>query len=172
MKWAMIVVAGLALLIAVVWAIGAALPKDHVASRKLRLKQPPEAVWSAITDVDAFTAWRKDVKSIKKLPDENGKPGWVETMDMGEVPLRVEEFTPPRKLMTRIADPNLPFGGTWTFEIEPAEGGASLRITEAGEVKPALFRFMSRFLFGQATTIETYLKNLAAKFGEPAQISE
>ncbi len=172
MKWALIIVGGLALLVAVVWAIGATLPKDHVASRKLRLRQSPEVIWAAITDVDGFTAWRKDVKSIKKLPEENGKPGWVETMDMGEIPLRVEESVPPRKLVTRIADPNLPFGGIWTFEIEPVEGGATLRITEAGEVKPALFRFMSRFIFGQATTIEAYLKHLAAKFGEPVQMSE
>jgi len=172
MKWAMIVVGGLVLVVAVVWAIGAALPKDHVASRKLKLKQSPEAIWTAITDVDAFTAWRKDVKSIKKLPDENGRAGWVESMDMGDVPLRIEEFTPPRRLVTRIADPNLPFGGTWTFEVEPAEGGATLRITETGEVKPALFRFMSRFVFGQTATMESYLKFLAAKFGENAAPTE
>ncbi len=172
MKWLLIIVGVLAAAVAIAYAIGASLPKEHTASRKLRLKQPPEAIWAAITDADAFTTWRKDVKSIKRLPDENGKAGWVETMDMGEIPLRVEESTPPRKLVTRIADPNLPFGGTWTFDIEPVEGGATLRITENGEVRPALFRFMSRYIFGHTATLETYLKHLAVKFGEPAQISE
>lgn len=172
MKWTLMILGILTILIAVVWAVGASLPQDHVASRKIRLKQSPEALWTAITDVDSFTSWRKDLKSVKRLPDENGRAGWVETMSMGDIPLRVEESTPPRRLVTRIADPNLPFGGTWTFEIDPVEGGATFRITERGEVKPAFFRFMSRFIFGHTTTLEGYLKFLAEKYGETAQFVE
>ena len=172
MKWALMILGVLVILVVAVWAIGATLPKGHTASRKATLKQPPEAIWAVITDVDGFTTWRKDVKSVKRLPEENGQAGWVETMDMGEIPLRVEESTPPRRLVTRIADPNLPFGGTWTFEIEPAPGGATVRITERGEVRPALFRFMARYIFGHTATMETYLKFLGEKFGEKVALSE
>lgn len=171
MKWALIVIGVLVILVIAVWAIGASVPKEHTASRKARFAQSPEKIWEAITNVDGFTAWRKDVKSVKRLPDENGKAGWVETMDMGEIPLRVEESTPPKRLVTRIADANLPFGGTWTFEIEPVSGGATLRITESGEVRPALFRFMSRYIFGHAATMEAYLKFLGEKFGEKVEFS-
>jgi hypothetical protein len=66
----------------------------------------------------------------------------------------------------RIASDDLPFGGTWTYEIAAAEGGATLRITEDGFVKNAFFRFMSRFIFGHTATIEQYLKDLGKKFGE------
>jgi hypothetical protein len=59
--------------------------------------------------------------------------------------------------VSRIADPNLPFGGTWTFEITPAPGGARLRITEDGEIYNPLFRFMARFIFGYEGTINGYL---------------
>ncbi len=169
MKIALMVVGGLAVLVAIVWAIGAALPKGHVATRVARYAQPPEKIWEAITNVEAMPAWRKDLKSIKRLPEENGRAGWVETMSMGEIPLRVEESEAPRRLVTRIADPKLPFGGTWTFEIAAAEGGSTLRITETGEVYPAIFRFMSRFIFGHAATMETYLKNLGEKFGEKVE---
>jgi uncharacterized protein YndB with AHSA1/START domain len=172
MKWALLILAIVAILMAAFWAVGASLPREHVASRKIRLKQTPETIWQVITDVDSFTSWRKDVQSVKRLPDESGKVGWVETMSRGEIPLRVEESTPPRRLVTRIADPDLPFGGTWTFEIEPAEGGATVRITETGEVKPALFRFLSRYIFGHTATLEAYLKFLADKYGEPAAFIE
>jgi uncharacterized protein YndB with AHSA1/START domain len=172
MKWALMILGVLLVLVAVVWAVGASLPKDHVTSRKIRLKQSPEVIWAAITDVDGFTGWRKDVKRVQRLPDEDGKAGWVETMSMGEIPLRVEEAAPPRRLVTRIADPKLPFGGTWTFEIEPVEGGATVRVTEAGEVKPAFFRFMARYIFGHSATLEAYLLFLAAKYGESAQFIE
>ena len=166
MKWVLIILGILVGLVALMWIIGSLLPKEHVASRMARYQQPPEKIWEAITNAEAMPAWRKDVKSVKRLPDQDGKPAWVETLGMGEMPLQVIVWEPPRKLVMRIADPKLPFGGTWTYEIAPADGGTTLRITENGEVYPALFRFMSRFIFGYTATIESYLKALGTKFGE------
>jgi hypothetical protein len=77
---------------------------------------------------------------------------------------------PPAKLVVRIADPKLPFGGTWTYEITPIAAGSSLRIREDGEVYNPIFRFVSRFVLGQSATIDAYLKSLAKKFGEPPQV--
>ena len=71
----------------------------------------------------------------------------------------------------RIADQGLPFGGTWTFDIAPAaDGGSELRVTEDGEVYNVIFRFMARFFFGYTSSIETYLRDLGAKFGQPVEI--
>jgi hypothetical protein len=92
------------------------------------------------------------------------------TLDSGTIPLETVISQPPAKLVVRIADPKLPFGGTWTYEITPIATGSSLRIREDGEVYNPLFRFLSRFVFGQSTTIETYLKSLAKKFGESPQV--
>ncbi len=166
MKWALIIIAVVASLIAIAWVIGAMLPREHVVTRMARYNQSPETLWQAITDAEAMPAWRKDVKNVKLLPEENGKPGWVETMSVGEIPLRVEQSEAPRRLVMRIASDALPFGGTWTYEIAPVAGGATLRITEEGYVKPALFRFMARFIFGHTPTMEQYLKDLGRKFGE------
>jgi uncharacterized protein YndB with AHSA1/START domain len=166
MKWALYIVGGLVGLVALVWLIGALLPRDHVASRMARFKQPPEAIWKAITETEAISQWRTGITGVQRLPEENGLPGWVETSSFGEMPLRVIESDPPRRLRMRIASDDLPFGGTWTYEIAAAEGGATLRITEDGFVKNAFFRFMSRFIFGHTATIEQYLKDLGKKFGE------
>ncbi len=166
MKRVLLVLAAVVALVAVVWLVGSSMPKEHVASRKARYRQPPEAIWAAITDLEAMPAWRKDLRSIKRLPDKNGRPAWVETVGTGVIPLEVDEMTPPRRLVTRIAGADLPFGGTWTFEIEPVEGGATLTITERGEIYPPPFRFMARYIFGYTSTMETYLKNLGATFGE------
>ncbi|MGH9792597.1 MAG: SRPBCC family protein [Candidatus Acidiferrales bacterium] len=167
MKWALMVIGTLAAIVTIVWIIGALLPREHVATRMARYAQSPEAIWQAITDAEAMPSWRKDVKSVKRLPEENGMPGWIETMSMGEVPLRVEDSEAPRRLVMRIASGALPFGGTWSYELTPASGGgATLRITEDGFVEPALFRFMARFIFGHTATLEQYVKDLGAKFGE------
>ena len=66
----------------------------------------------------------------------------------------------------RIADPTLPFGGTWTYEIAPADSGSVVTITESGEVKSPIFRFMARFVFGYTSTMDGYLEALGKKYGE------
>jgi uncharacterized protein YndB with AHSA1/START domain len=157
--------------VAAMWGIGAALPVEHTASRAARYRQPPEAIWQDITNIDGFTSWRTSLTSVRRLPDENGRAAWVEVAGGDETPMRIDDASPPRRLVTRIDDPGLPFGGTWTFEIEPAEGGALLRITEEGFVRPALFRFLARFVFGHTASIEEYLTSLGAKYGETVVIT-
>ena len=167
--WVFVALAGLLILVAV---IGWLLPRDHVATRIGRYRQRPEVIWKAITDVEAMPGWREGLKSVEHLPDRNGLPAHLEITSDGKIPFETMEMTPPQKLVTRIADSNLPFGGTWTFEITPVADGAALRITERGYVTNPFFRFLSRFVFRQTSTIETYLKSLAKKFGEEPRIGE
>lgn len=166
MKWLLIVVGVLVGLVAVAWIIGSLIPREHVATRAARFKQPPEKIWEAITNVEGMTSWRRDLKGIERLPGQDGRPAWAETTSFGKMPLEVTEWEPPRRMVTRITDPELPFGGTWTYEVSAADDGATLRLTEKGHIKPALFRFMARTIFGYTSTMEQYLKSLGAHFGE------
>jgi hypothetical protein len=109
---------------------------------------------------------------VKRLPDRNGLPAWVETTNSGTIPFETTVSEPAGKLVVSIADPKLPFGGTWTYEIHAIPEGSALRITENGEVYNPIFRFVSRFVLGHTGTIDAYLNSLAKKFGEPAQIGE
>ena len=167
--WVFLVLVGIPI---VICSIGWLLPKDHVATRMGRYHQPPAAIWKAITDVDAMPGWREGLKSVEHLPDRNGLPAHLEITRDGKIPFETVEMIAPQKLVTRIADPKLPFGGTWTFEVAAAPDGATLRIAERGYVTNPFFRFMSRFVFGQTSTMEIYLKSLAKKFGEEPRIGE
>jgi uncharacterized protein YndB with AHSA1/START domain len=172
MKWVLWIFVALAGFLILITVIGWLLPKDHVVTRQGRYRQPPEAIWKAITEVDAMPSWREGLKSVKHLPDKDGMPVHLEVTDMGEIPMETVEMAPPRKLVGRIADPKLPFGGTWTFEITPTAEGSTLSITENGYVTNPVFRFLSRFVFGYTGTIEAYLNSLAKKFGEQPRIEE
>jgi uncharacterized protein YndB with AHSA1/START domain len=172
MRWMLWIFAALAAVVIVVLVIGWRLPRDHVATRIGRYHQPPEKIWAAITDVDAMPSWREGLNSVKRLPDRNGLPAHIEYSSSGQLPMETVEMTPPRKLVNRIAGSNLPFGGTWTFEVEPVADGATLRITENGYVTNPVFRVVSRFVLGYTTEIEKYLRSLAKKFGEPPQVRE
>ena len=160
-------------LVAVVGGValwGSRLPVAHVASRVLRLDQPPESVWAVLTDYPGQLSWRTDLKSIERV---SGTPTetWREVTSSGEMPLATTESDPPRRLVRTIADPTLPFGGRWVYELVPDGAGTRLSITEEGEVYNPLFRFMSRYVFDQAGTIETVMKALAARFREPPRIT-
>jgi uncharacterized protein YndB with AHSA1/START domain len=170
MKWVLWIAVALAGILILATLIGWLLPKEHSVTREARFHQPPEVVWKTITDIDAMPSWRQGLKSVKRLPDGKGFPAWVETLDTGAVPLETVFAQPPTKLVVRIADPKLPFGGTWTYEIAPLPEGSSLRIREDGEIYNPVFRFLARFVFGYSGTIETYLKSMAKKFEEQSQV--
>src|SRR5262245_1052169 len=161
MKWILIGAFVLAGVLIVVVVIGALLPKQHVASRSITLNASPEAVWSLISGPPT---WRPDVKSYEELPPHDGHRMWRETDKHGQtITYEAVESSAPRHLVTKIADPKLPFGGTWTYEITQNGAGSSLTITENGEVYNPVFRFVSRFVMGHTATIDAYLKALQAK---------
>ena len=60
----------------------------------------------------------------------------------------------------------LGFSGQWTYSFAPENGGTRVTIREDGEVSNVIFRFMSRYVFGQTATIDSYLTSLAKHFGE------
>ncbi len=62
--------------------------------------------------------------------------------------------------MRKILDEELPFGGSWTFEMKENGDEVALTITENGEVYNPVFRFMSRFIFGHYATMDRYLNDL------------
>ena len=172
MKWALWTLGIIVALIATVLLIGSLLPKQHSATRAASFHQPPETIWSAITDYSKFPEWRKSVTRVEALPSANGNPSWREFDKYDHsLPFEIDESKPPQRLVTRIADPNLPFGGTWTYELTPqADGSTMLRITENGEIRNIFFRFVSRFLMGYTKTMEDYLNALGQKFGEKTTV--
>jgi hypothetical protein len=181
MRWALWIIGGLAAIVTLVAMIGAMLPKGHVATRSARFRESPDAVWRAITEYEDFPKWRPGVQSVTRLPDANGHLVWLEKSGSGssaqEIPYEIMESVAPAsgapgRLVARIADPKLPFGGSWSYEVSAADGGALLRITERGEVYNPIFRFVSRFVLGQTKTMEDYLSALGKKFGETVTISE
>jgi hypothetical protein len=168
MKRVLAVVAVLVGIVLIVVLIGAALPVKHVATRGAVFHQTPDAIWQAITDYQDFPSWRSTVKRIEPLPSTNGLFAWREIDSHGNrLPMEAVEAQPPARLVTRIAGSKLPFGGTWTYEIAPVSGGTQLRITENGEVYNPFFRFVSRFIIGEHAIMDTYLRALGAKFGQP-----
>jgi hypothetical protein len=152
-------------LVVIVLVVGYLLPVRHQASRERTFATTPEVLYATITSIAEYPAWRSGVERIEMLPDVDGRPSFREVGSNGTITYVLDELAPGRRVVSRIADPSLPFGGKWTYELEPAPAGTTLRIIEDGEVYNTVFRFVSRFIMGHHRTIDTYLDDLERRTG-------
>ena len=150
MKWVLLGIASLIVLVAMVALVGSRLPREHTATRTLKVRRTPQEIWPVFTAVTAASS----------------------------VPVDIVEQDPPRRIVTRVKPTEKMFGGTWTCVITPAPPSAgsekaesTLTITEDGWVANPIFRFMSRFVIGHHATMDATLKEVAAKLNEQAVLS-
>ena len=160
MRVAVIIVGGLVAVIGVIVAIGYLLPQGHVATRERTYRASPDVVFTAITTPASYPEWRSGVKKVEMLPAVGGKTAFRESGSDGDITFVIDEAVPAKRVVNRIADKDLPFGGSWTYELAPVTEGTRLTITENGEVYNPLFRFMSRFVFGHTASIDKYMDDL------------
>ena len=159
MKVLLTIVVAILGLVVLGWCIGKVIPQRHEASRSAKFAKRPEQVWAMLADFPNYAKWAPQVKSVRRLPDHDGHPVYQFEGKWG-MPLEVETLDAPHRMVTRIADPTLPFGGSWTWVIAREGNGARVTVTEDGEIRPALMRTMARFFFGYTTTLDSYLKAL------------
>ena len=160
MRYLLIAAAALGAIVLIVVVVGWSLPVKHTATGEATFKSSPESLYQVITDVDRFPQWRSTVKSVERLPDSAGKKRFREVGSDGTILYEVDSAVPNQRLITKIADRSLAFGGSWTHELIPRGDSTTLRITEDGEVYNPIFRFVSRFVFGHTATIEKYLADV------------
>jgi hypothetical protein len=130
-------------LVVVVAVAGALMPREHVASRTLRVRRAPAEVWPVITRLTAASS----------------------------VPVDILEQDPPHRLVSRVKETEKNFGGTWTIVIAPVPDGSTLTITEDGWVANPIFRFVSRVVIGHHSTMDGLLKQVAKTFNEEPALS-
>jgi len=159
MKIVLAIVAVIALLIVIVLVIGAILPKQHTASMSRVVRGTPASVYAIIRDAASASQWRKDVERVEIIDAAHFR----EHAKYGAVTYEIVEEKPPTRYVTRIADTNLGYGGSWIYGFTPQGDDTRVTITENGEVTNLFFRFMSRFVFGYTGNMEKVLAALAAK---------
>jgi hypothetical protein len=162
------IVAGIIVLAGIVALIGSRLPKSHVASRSIFVRRTPHEVYVLARDFASAPKWRSDVKRMEVESPQGGPVYFREEGKHGTVNYELTEDVPDQRMVTRIRDTDLGYSGQWTYTFVPEKGGTRVTIREDGEVSNVIFRFMSNYVFGQTSTIDSYLASLARHFGEDA----
>jgi hypothetical protein len=161
MKIALFVFGSLVALIGLMAAIGWTLPIKHTAARTISLNTSPSQLWAIISDFKSSVLWRSELKAVEPIEVEPGSYGWKEiSKDNDSITYATIEAVPEQKMIRKIVDKNLPFGGSWTFQLAGQNNQTQLTITENGEVYNPIFRFMSRFVFGHFASLDKYIQNL------------
>ena len=165
-RYSVMAVTGLVVLIVMVLLVGSYLPVKHEVTREATYRATPAQLFALIRNVDDYPSWQKSVSKVEVLPDVDGKPRARETNSGQAITYELSDIVPNQRMVSRIADDNLPFGGSWTYEVisGQATDATTLRITENGEVYNPVFRFVSRFVMGHSATIDKYLEAVATRY--------
>jgi uncharacterized protein YndB with AHSA1/START domain len=165
-KWALRIAVGVVALLLLLLAAGAALPREHVATSAVTLRQAPESVWTVVRDLGGIPRWWTDVATSEQVTDTGGREVWRQELDGFAMQLVVSASAAAESLVTTIdAPPGSAFGGTWTYRLAAADGGTRLTLTEAGWIANPLFRVMAH-VGGLHRTVDSYLVALGARLGE------
>jgi hypothetical protein len=159
MKWLLIILIAIIALIAIMYLIGYFMPVQHVSTHTVLLNSTPENVWKILHDHSQYPSWRSDVKKIE-ITDATH---WTEHTTNGKMSFEAEVIRVNSLFHAHITNKDLPFGGSWTYELVPDNGATKLVITENGEVYNPIFRFMSKFIFGHDSTMKKFAADLSMK---------
>ena len=161
------VVAAILLLALALAAAGRSVPETHIAASAARYKASPREVFDVIVDIAGWTSWAPSVSSVEELPAQGGNAAWMVRAGRQSMPICLERAERPRRVVTLIDDPKLPYGGRWTWEIGPdGASGSRVVLTEDGFIRPPIFRALAKFVFGYRGHQRKYLRALGQKFGE------
>jgi hypothetical protein len=160
------IVIGLVAVLAITFVVGLLMPREHTASSRVTLTSAPAQVWPIVRDLSSLVGTWSDLKRVRRVADADGREVWEQNAGGFEMRMIVEEVTEPTRMLTRIdAPPGAAFGGTWTYQVEPAGAGTQVTITENGYVSNPIFRVMMAAM-GVHRTADGYLRALGKKLGE------
>lgn len=159
---AVIVIIGLLL---VVTLVGAFMPRSHVATSQITLKQPIDTVYATLRDLGGMTKWWGELKTSERVagvPQER----WRQEAGGFRMELDIGEDSPPHGFTTHIvAEKGAAFGGKWVYELTSVPGGTTVSISEDGWIGPPPFRVMATVM-GLHRTLDGVLVSLGKHFGE------
>lgn len=145
--------------------VGAGMPLRHVVTRRMSFAAPPERVWSALLSIRQLPVDRSDLRAI----DQGTATVPPSAIEVVGTPVKIEydTFRPPRTLVVKTAEPDVAYGGTWTFELELETAQITrLTVTEEAEVRGRLLRFAVRVFGLDDSVIEGVFRAVKRKLIE------
>ena len=175
MEWVALAIALPVLLLAGIALAAWLLPVHQISRRSRDLPQTPAEVWQVLMDFEAYPQWRRQVRSIMRVPSAPHEELWRESYGASGLTLRTEVEEHGRVLLRHVVGNKLEFGGVWRFELTALRSGSTrLAIIEAAEYYRPLHRLVARYITGEGRNIDLYLADLARELQrqEPRRLGQ
>lgn len=164
MKYVLIIIGIVVAIPTLIYIVGSLLPQSHSATMSNYFDVSNERMLDTITDIKSYPEWRSNLEKVELLSDSTESLRWREYYSNND-PLTFKVIThDSSKFVAKIDNNDLPFSGTWTYQLNETRNGTQLTITEDGEVYNPFYRFVSKFIMGHDTTIKQYLSDLKKNF--------
>jgi hypothetical protein len=145
--------------------VGAGMAPRHVVTRRRSFAAPPERVWSALLSIRQLPIDRSDLRAV----DQGTATPPPDTIAVAGSPVKIQidTFRPPRSLVVKTVEPDVAWGGTWTFELELESAQITkLTVTEEAEVRSRLLRFAVRTLGLEDSLVDGIFRAIKRKLVE------
>lgn len=141
------------------WLVGLLVSPVHREVATQVYRASPEALWSALVDLDGMPQWRRDLDSLERLPQADGRIRWAE-VDGGR-----------RRVLERlgaVSEALLVVGeveGTvrWIFRLTRTDHGTSLSVAEERAIRNPALRTLVRIFGSDRRRIERLAEDLALR---------
>ena len=152
-------------LVLVLAMIGASMEPRHTITRSMSYAASQEKVWAALLSIQQLPFDRSDLRAVDQ--GVGTKP--PDTIDVVGTPVAIsfETFRPPHDCTVKTVDPDLAYGGTWTFVLTLESNDVTkLTITEEAWVRGRLLRFGARALGGDDLILDGIFRAVRRKIVE------
>ncbi len=151
--------------VVVMYMIGAGMKPQHIVTRRMSYVAPPERVWSALLSIRQLPVDRSDLRAVDQGTSTR-PPDAIEVVGT-PVKLAIDTFRPPYSLVVRTVEPEVAWGGTWTFELALESSQITkLTVTEDAEVHGRLLRFAVRALGLEESLVDGIFRAVKRKLAE------
>lgn len=175
-RWPWIVLGVLAGMILLPLLVGTFLPENYDAGLQFTIHRPPEEVWAALSNYEKHPMSGAMMKSVQRLPDENGLPVWVEEMGETKITVKTLESEAPNYVRRQLQDHVVPMTAVTEIRIEPVEGGSRITATShmtirSGTWHVPIFRVILTLTNGAEKGLKDFFTGIARELGEAPQFS-
>jgi len=149
---------------------GMMMARSRQTTRSIWLKASRKSVWGVLTNFASQADWRREIKHIERV-ERGGEVLWREHLHFGPpLTLLAVELERFHKLERKIVDSNLPFQGSWLYELSDEKSGTRVRVTESIEVSNPALRFLNRLNGSQSKSLKLLLESIARRFKDSPRI--
>lgn len=157
------VLAAPVLALALLAGLGRWLPEVQSATRTASFPEPPDVVWQLLLDLDTQPTWRRGLTRVERLPDQQGRPAWLEYRGGAAEAFWIADARPPLRLVTERVPATGPAEASWTWELAREAEGSRLTLTRRVRVEQPVARAIGMIMRGPGREADRALADLGQR---------